>query len=442
MVIVGAGILGIYQLYRAVEAGYSARLLEQGGGVGGTWYWNRYPGCRFDSESYTYGYLFSEELWQEWDWSEEFAGAAGDRALPQLRGGQVRPAPSHPVNSRVTSAGWDEASASWTTADGGRVRDPVPVPDHRDRRAVSAAVPRRARPGGLPGRGLPHRCAGRRSRWTSGQARRRHRHRLDRRPDRPGDRGRGRVADHVPAHAELGHPAEQPADLGRGSRPISRPASRRSGRTAKSRSRVPAQADWDEVPSTTPLRSGRRSTRRSGTARGFAKISTQLRGHGAQPRGQRRVVRIHRGQDPRHRRGPGDRGQADPGRPRLRRPAAPVRHRLLRDVQQAQRRAGRPARDADRQGHRDRHRDRPTGCASSTSSSGRPASTSAPAPCCGWASRGRRAAAQGVLGRRAAHLPRHDDATVSRTSSSPAARTARRATTRATAATRSTSRRT
>jgi cation diffusion facilitator CzcD-associated flavoprotein CzcO len=50
VVIVGAGILGINQLYRAVEAGYSVQLLEQAGGVGGTWYWNRYPGCRFDSE--------------------------------------------------------------------------------------------------------------------------------------------------------------------------------------------------------------------------------------------------------------------------------------------------------------------------------------------------------------------------------------------------------
>src|SRR3984957_9706735 len=73
IVVVGAGILGIHQLYVAVAAGYSVQLLEQGGGVGGTWYWNRYPGCRFDSESYTYGYLFSEELWQEWEWSEEFA---------------------------------------------------------------------------------------------------------------------------------------------------------------------------------------------------------------------------------------------------------------------------------------------------------------------------------------------------------------------------------
>jgi cation diffusion facilitator CzcD-associated flavoprotein CzcO len=73
VVVVGAGITGIYQLYRALEEGYSARLLEAGGGVGGTWYWNRYPGARFDSESYTYGYLFSKELFDDWLWEEHFA---------------------------------------------------------------------------------------------------------------------------------------------------------------------------------------------------------------------------------------------------------------------------------------------------------------------------------------------------------------------------------
>ena len=74
VLIVGAGITGIYQLHRAREEGFSALLLEAGDGVGGCWYWNRYPGCRFDSESYTYGYLFSEELFDEWEWSEHFAG--------------------------------------------------------------------------------------------------------------------------------------------------------------------------------------------------------------------------------------------------------------------------------------------------------------------------------------------------------------------------------
>src|SRR4026207_1694531 len=72
VLIVGAGITGIYQLHRALEEGCSAQLLGAGDGVGGTWFWNRYPGARFDSESYTYGYLFSRELFDEWEWQEHF----------------------------------------------------------------------------------------------------------------------------------------------------------------------------------------------------------------------------------------------------------------------------------------------------------------------------------------------------------------------------------
>src|SRR6195952_5923799 len=72
-IIIGAGIAGMYQLYRLRELGLSVRVFETGSGVGGTWYWNRYPGARFDSESYTYGYAFSDELLQDWNWSEHFA---------------------------------------------------------------------------------------------------------------------------------------------------------------------------------------------------------------------------------------------------------------------------------------------------------------------------------------------------------------------------------
>jgi len=115
VVIVGAGILGINQLYRAVQAGYSVQLLEQGAGVGGTWYWNRYPGCRFDSESYTYGYLFDAQLWQEWDWSQEFAPQPEtERYLNHvvdkfgLRD-RIR------LDSKVVEAVYDGETASWTT---------------------------------------------------------------------------------------------------------------------------------------------------------------------------------------------------------------------------------------------------------------------------------------------------------------------------------------
>ena len=72
-VIVGAGFSGLYMLYRARDVlGLSVRAYEAGDGIGGTWYWNRYPGARCDSESFYYSYSFSEELQQEWDWSTKY----------------------------------------------------------------------------------------------------------------------------------------------------------------------------------------------------------------------------------------------------------------------------------------------------------------------------------------------------------------------------------
>lgn len=73
VIVVGAGIAGLYQLYKLRELGVKVRVFESGTDVGGTWYWNRYPGARFDSESYSYAYSFSQELLDEWDWSEHFA---------------------------------------------------------------------------------------------------------------------------------------------------------------------------------------------------------------------------------------------------------------------------------------------------------------------------------------------------------------------------------
>ncbi len=73
VIVIGAGISGLYQLHRLRELGLRVRVLEAGTGVGGTWYWNRYPGARFDSESYSYSYSFSKELLAEWNWREHFA---------------------------------------------------------------------------------------------------------------------------------------------------------------------------------------------------------------------------------------------------------------------------------------------------------------------------------------------------------------------------------
>src|SRR5689334_19101004 len=124
VLVVGAGITGIYQLHRALEEGFTAELVEAGDGVGGTWFWNRYPGARFDSESYTYGYLFSEELFDEWEWSEHFAGQPEiERYLNHVIDRfDLRRRMCFGV--RVVAAVFDEATGTWGVAldDGREIR--------------------------------------------------------------------------------------------------------------------------------------------------------------------------------------------------------------------------------------------------------------------------------------------------------------------------------
>jgi len=124
VLVVGAGITGIYQLYRAREAGFSAQLLEAGDGVGGTWFWNRYPGAQFDSESYTYGYLFSRELFDEWEWEEHFAHQPEIERYLNHVVDRFDLRRDMRFGAQVTSAVWDGASASWlvVTADGDEYR--------------------------------------------------------------------------------------------------------------------------------------------------------------------------------------------------------------------------------------------------------------------------------------------------------------------------------
>src|SRR4051812_26397305 len=71
--IIGAGFAGLYMLHRSRQLGLSARVFEKGTDVGGTWYWNRYPGARCDVDSLQYSFSFSEEIEQEWRWKERFA---------------------------------------------------------------------------------------------------------------------------------------------------------------------------------------------------------------------------------------------------------------------------------------------------------------------------------------------------------------------------------
>ena len=115
-IIVGAGLSGMYQLYRLRELGYRVRVFEAGTDVGGTWYWNRYPGARFDSESYSYGYSFSKELLEEWEWSEHFAGQPETLRYCQYVAQKFDLRRDIQFRSRVMSAIWQEGTRSWRVA--------------------------------------------------------------------------------------------------------------------------------------------------------------------------------------------------------------------------------------------------------------------------------------------------------------------------------------
>jgi len=112
-IVIGAGVSGLYQLYRLRELGLKARVFETGSAVGGTWYWNRYPGARFDSESWTYGYSFSRELLEEWDWEEHFAGQPETERYLNYVADKFDLRRDIQFNSRVTAAHYQEDARSW-----------------------------------------------------------------------------------------------------------------------------------------------------------------------------------------------------------------------------------------------------------------------------------------------------------------------------------------
>ena len=215
VLIVGAGVTGIYQLYRAIGDGFTAQLWEAGDGVGGTWYWNRYPGARFDSESYTYAYLFSRELFDEWEWQERFAEQPETERYFNHVVDRFDLRRHIRFGAAVTSAEFDEPSGTWkvTTRDGTEIRARyliaatgiLSVPFYPD-------VPGRQ---DFRGHVDPHRTvaidAGRRRR----EAGRRDRHRIEWRPGDTGDRRRRGRPHGLSTLGQLVYPAQQCAHLPR-----------------------------------------------------------------------------------------------------------------------------------------------------------------------------------------------------------------------------------
>ena len=114
VIVIGAGVAGLYQLHRLRGLGLRVQVFEAGTDVGGTWYWNRYPGARFDSESWSYGYSFSEELLQEWEWPEHFAAQPDTLRYLNYVADKFDLRRDIRFGCRVAAAHFDERSDRWT----------------------------------------------------------------------------------------------------------------------------------------------------------------------------------------------------------------------------------------------------------------------------------------------------------------------------------------
>ena len=114
--IVGAGFAGIYMLYRMRELGFSAQVIEAGSDVGGTWYWNRYPGARCDIESLAYQYSFADEIQREWNWSERYAAQPELLEYARFVTDRFALRDGMQFNTRVTTAHYNDATARWDIA--------------------------------------------------------------------------------------------------------------------------------------------------------------------------------------------------------------------------------------------------------------------------------------------------------------------------------------
>ncbi len=129
VVIVGAGFAGMYMLHRLRGLGMSARVFESASGVGGTWYWNRYPGARCDVESMQYSYSFAPQLQQEWQWSELFAGQPEILRYANHVADRLDLRRDIQFDTRVTTADFDRATHRWDirTDRGDRITAQVPA---------------------------------------------------------------------------------------------------------------------------------------------------------------------------------------------------------------------------------------------------------------------------------------------------------------------------
>ncbi|KIV94078.1 hypothetical protein PV10_05234 [Exophiala mesophila] len=122
VIVIGAGLSGMYSLVKMRELGLRTRVIEAGSGVGGTWFWNRYPGARFDSESWSYQYSWSKELLDEWNWTEHFSPQPETLKYCQYVSKKFDLERDIQFNTQITSAHWQDDGRYWQlTDDAGKV---------------------------------------------------------------------------------------------------------------------------------------------------------------------------------------------------------------------------------------------------------------------------------------------------------------------------------
>ena len=196
VVVVGAGFAGMYMLHKLRGQGLSVRVYEQGGDVGGTWYWNRYPGARCDVESMQYSYSFSDELQQEWNWSERYAPQPEILKYANHVADRFNLRSDIQLDTRVDRAIFDESANAWevTTSDGRTVVAKYVV-------LATGCLSNARMPDikGLSGfKGKVYHTG----HWP---ARRRDRHGIVGHPVGAGDRRTGQLSHGVPAHRQFLH---------------------------------------------------------------------------------------------------------------------------------------------------------------------------------------------------------------------------------------------
>jgi len=113
VIVIGAGMSGLYLIHRLRELGLHFRVFDNGSDLGGTWYWNRYPGARFDSESWSYGFAFSKEVLEEWNWREHFSAQPDTLAYMQFVAAKFDMRRDIQFNSELKAAYWDEDARLW-----------------------------------------------------------------------------------------------------------------------------------------------------------------------------------------------------------------------------------------------------------------------------------------------------------------------------------------